>query len=179
MSKPRDLRLLAWWAGSRSPLDLHDLGATLEAARSHCKMSQERFAALLAEFLPWLTAHVSKRLERRRNGLPASPRVQPAWLTHHRWRIAPRKAKAKKAAPDFNSWMHQRLVESREIEDDGLRMAVLNGLWARIVSRALPHAFDADPEMAAWLAFDMGQLRIKDRRRLIREADEEIHQRAA
>ena len=48
--KPRDLRLLAWWAGSRASLDLPDLAATLEAARSHCRMRQERFEALLGEF---------------------------------------------------------------------------------------------------------------------------------
>ncbi len=179
LSKPRDLRLFAWWAGSRAPLDLPDLATTLEAARTHCRMKPERFEALVSEFTPWLTAYVSERLERRRNGLPASPRVQPAWLSHHRKRVAPRRAKAKRASPWFMDWMFKRLVESREIEDVALRVATLNGMMARILSRALPDAFGCDPGMQGWLAFDKKELGLKERRRLIQEADAEIHQQAA
>lgn len=178
-SKPRDLRLLAWWAGSRAPLDLPDLAATLEVARVHCKMKPERFEALFSEFAPWLTPYVSERLKRRRNGLSASPRSQPAWLADHRRRMAPKRAKAKKPSPWFTDWMFQRLRQSREIEDAALRIATLNGMMARIMARSLPDSFECDPGMKAWLAFDKKELPIKEKRLLIRAADEEIHHRAA
>ena len=177
--KPRDLRLLAWWAGTHSPLNLPDLAATLEAARIHCRMRPERFEGLLEAFAPWLTAYVSERLQRRRNGLPASPRLQPVWLAKYRRQLAPKRAKAKKASPWFTDWMFQRLIKSREIEDPALRVATLNGLMARIMSRALPDAFGGDPGLQAWLAFDKKDLRPAERRQLIEAAQEEIHQNVA
>jgi hypothetical protein len=177
--KPRDLRLLAWWAGSHAPIDLPELADTLKAAQEHCRMKPERFEALCSEFAPWLTVYVTERLERRRKGLPASPRPQPPWLAAHRRSMAVRRAKAKKASPWFTDWMFKRLVKSREIEDSGLRVAILNGMMARIISRALPYAFDECPHMRSWLAFDRNQLGLKEKRRLLREAGDETHCRAA
>jgi hypothetical protein len=142
-------------------------------------MKPERFEALFSEFAPWLSVYVSERLRRRKNGLSASPRHQPAWLADHRRRMAPKRAKAKKSSPWFTDWMFQRLSKSREIEDAALRVATLNGMMARIMSRSLPDWFECDPGMKAWLAFDKNELRIREKRLLIRAADEEIHRRAA
>ena len=118
-------------------------------------------------------------MQRRRNGLPASPRLQPVWLAKYRRQLAPKRAQAMKASPWFTDWMFQRLIKSREIEDPALRVATLNGLMARVMSRALPDAFGSDPGLQAWLAFDKKDLRPAERRQLIEVAQEEIHQNVA